>query len=232
MRRFMLLLILIMSLSTMSIGHAVTAKEAPSPYPFLKNPFVTDVDVLIDVGHGGVDSGTLHGNIYEKDINLEIAKLTYKVMREKGFSVLINRMDDYALSDENGWLRGRSRHLKDLAQRSHLANEIHPKAVISLHVNWSRSSKKRGPLVLYQKTEPSKHLAENIQRSLNGLYGTKSEAIHGKPYYLLKHVKVPAVIVEMGFISNPLDREQLMQPRKQKQLAVAIVNGVTDYLKK
>jgi N-acetylmuramoyl-L-alanine amidase len=192
---------------------------------------VTNVDVLIDVGHGGIDSGTLYGSILEKDINLKMAQLTYKLLREKGFTVMVNRMDDYALSEENGWLRARSRHLKDLAQRSQLANEIHPKAMISLHVNWSGNSTKRGPLLLFQKSEASIRLAHSIQQSMNQLYGTDTKPVYGKPYYLLKHVRVPAVIVEMGFISNRLDREQMMQPKKQQQLADSIVNGVVLYLK-
>ncbi|MFD0678838.1 MULTISPECIES: N-acetylmuramoyl-L-alanine amidase family protein [unclassified Paenibacillus] len=231
MRRKMLLIVLILLLGTVSISQVVTAKDVSAPYPVLRNPFVTDVDVLIDVGHGGIDSGTLYGNIYEKDINLEMAQLTYNLLREKGLTVLVNRMNDYALSEENGWLRARSRHLKDLAQRSHLANEIHPKVLISLHVNWSKNSSIRGPLVLFQKTAPSQRLAESIQRSLNNMYGTSTEAVLGKPYFLLKHVHVPAVIVEMGFISNSLDREQMMEPQKQKKLAEAIVTGVTNYLK-
>lgn len=232
MRRFTLLISIVLAFSALSLTCTATAKEAAVPYNTPRNPFVTDTDVLIDVGHGGIDSGTLYGNILEKDINLEMAKLTYKLFREKGLKVLINRVDDYALSEENGWLRARSRHLKDLSQRSHLANEIHPKVLISLHVNWSGNKSKRGPLVLHQKSAPSKQLAESVQQSLNIMYGTSTEPVWGKPYYLLKHVKAPAVIIEMGFISNASDREQMMQPQKQKQLAQAIVKGVTIYLNK
>ncbi|WP_246079184.1 N-acetylmuramoyl-L-alanine amidase family protein [Paenibacillus piri] len=230
MTKFMLSIVLIGSLLFYPVPHTATAKKTDASYPFIKNPIVSDIDVLIDVGHGGVDSGTLHGNILEKDINLKMAQITYKLLKEKGLTAMVNRLDDYALSEENRWLRIRSRHLKDLAQRSHLANEIRPKAMISLHVNWSGKSSKRGPLVLFQNTDSSKQLAEHIQRSLNELYGTSTEAVYGKPYYLLKHVKVPAVIVEMGFISNQADRDQMMQPEKQKQLAEAIVKGVSAYL--
>jgi len=233
MHRALMILIMVVSLGMtvlFQVIPAVYAEEASASYPFFRNPAMSDVDVLIDAGHGGVGSGTLHANIYEKDINLEMARRTYKLLRKKGHTVLVNRTDDYALSDENRWLRSRSRHLKDLAQRSHLANEIHPKVVISLHVNWSRNVNKRGPLVLFQTTGPSKQLAQTIQQSMNNLYGTATEAMPGKPYYLLKHVKVPAVIIEMGFISNPSDREQMMQPEKQEQLAEAITAGVIAYL--
>ncbi|OXM86938.1 N-acetylmuramoyl-L-alanine amidase [Paenibacillus rigui] len=206
----------------------VTASTVPPPVN--RNPILTDVDVLIDVGHGGIDSGTLYGELYEKNINLEMAKLTYSLLSEKGYHVLMNRVEDYALSGENRWFRTRSRHLKDLSQRSHLANEVRPKAVISLHVNWAARSGKRGPVVLHQKSEASKRLAGSLQSSLNELYKTTEAPVYGKTFYLLKHVQVPAVIVEMGFISNPSDREQMTQPQKQKQLAASIAQGVIAFL--
>ncbi|WP_240414405.1 N-acetylmuramoyl-L-alanine amidase family protein [Paenibacillus periandrae] len=216
----------------MTLSCSISGKAASKPYPYMINPFLTNVDVLLDVGHGGIDSGTLHGDVYEKDINLEMGKITYSVLREKGLRVLLNRLDDYALSSENLWFRNRSRHLKDLAQRSHLANEIHPKIVISLHVNWATNSKARGPVVLHQKSEESKQLATSLQRSLNLLYATETAPVYGKTYFLLKHIQVPAVIVEMGFISNAQDREQMMQPQKQRQLADAISAGILAYLQK
>jgi len=195
-----------------------------------KNPIVSNVDVLIDVGHGGIDSGTLYGGLYEKDINLQISRLIYDLLRQKGKVVLMNRMEDYALSGENRWFRSRSRHLKDLAQRSHLANEIRPKAVVSIHVNWSSKSSKRGAIVLHQKSDASKRLAVSLQNSLNQLYGTSGHVTHGKPFYILKHIQVPAVICEMGFISNAQDRAQMTEPQKQQELAQAIANGILNYL--
>jgi N-acetylmuramoyl-L-alanine amidase len=233
-RIMMVLLILIWgvtaSFSKMPTNASAAASANSKPYPYLVNPLLTNVDILIDVGHGGIDSGTLHGNTLEKNINLEMGKLIYKLLKEKGLKVLLNRMDDYALSGENLWYRHRSRHLKDLAQRSHLANEIRPKAVISLHVNWSKNNKVRGAVVLHQSTEASKQLAQYLQQSLNTLYATQTDPNYGKTYFLLKHVQVPAVIIEMGFISNPMDREQMLQPQKQRQLAEAIATGVMAYL--
>lgn len=220
-------ILLLFSVTFLTSNQPLNAK---SDLPASKNPIITNVDVLIDVGHGGIDSGTLYGEIYEKDINLEMARLTYELLRQKGKVVLMNRMEDYALSGENRWFRTRSRHLKDLAQRSHLANEIRPKSVVSLHVNWAAKSGKRGPVVLHQKSEASKLLATSLQTSLNQLYGTSGDVVYGKPFYLLKHIQVPTVIVEMGFISNAQDRAQMTEPKKQQKLAEAIANGIIHYL--
>jgi N-acetylmuramoyl-L-alanine amidase len=143
----------------------------------------------------------------------------------------MNRMDDYALSGENLWQHSRSRHLKDLAQRSHLANEVKPKVMISLHVNSARRTSKRGPLLLHQKSEQSLLLAKSLQDSLNKLYGTHEEPVYGKTYYLLKNTMVPAVIVEMGFITNVEDREMLTRPDSQQKIADKIAEGIQQYKK-
>lgn len=200
------------------------------PQPSSHHPAIYGVDVLIDVGHGGIDSGTVHGTIEEKNINLAIAKKTYDELKRKGFNVMLNRMDDYALSSENEWLRIRSRHKKDLAQRSHLANEVKPRMMLSLHVNSSRSSGTRGPLMLYQKNEKSKQLATLLQQAMNPLYGVTEKPRYGKTYYVLRHTKVPTVIVEMGYLTNPQDREMLTQDKGQHLIAKHIGTGVETFL--
>lgn len=199
------------------------------PEAISDHPAISNVDVIIDVGHGGIDGGTSYGQLLEKNINLAIAEKTYEELRKKGYIVLINRSGDYALSNENLWLKTRSRHLKDLAQRSHLANEIKPKVMISLHVNSARRSSSRGAILLHQKNDQSKQLAKQLQQSLNALYGVHEKPVHGKTYYLLKHSRVPTVIVEMGFITNHQDREMLVHPSSQQAIAESIANGLEQY---
>lgn len=195
------------------------------------HPALSDVDILIDVGHGGIDGGTSHGDILEKDINLAVAKRTYETLRRSGYLVVMNRMNDYALSGENLWLRSSSRHIKDLAQRSHLANEMKPKLLISLHVNSSRHSNTRGALILYQKNDQSKALAAALQSHLNQLYGIPNKPVYGRTYYLLKHTQAPAVIIEMGFMTNASDRAFLTSAAGQQAIAESIAEGVAAYLK-
>jgi N-acetylmuramoyl-L-alanine amidase len=209
-----------------------SAAEPSNSNPHKNNyQMMTHPDILIDVGHGGIDGGTSHGSIVESKINLEIAKLTYAQLTAKGLSMVLNRTGDYALSSENHWLKIPSRHIKDLSQRSSLANEIRPKLMISLHVNSAKRPNQRGPVILHQNNEQSKLLALSLQDSLNKLYGVyDKEPRHGKTYYLLKHSKVPTVIVEMGFITNAYDRQMLTEPRTQQLLAEAIEDGVIEYL--
>ncbi|WP_159881128.1 N-acetylmuramoyl-L-alanine amidase family protein [Paenibacillus puerhi] len=221
----------------LSLPMPAMARTFPQDDPFFlpeiksDHPALSHVDVVIDVGHGGIDGGTSYGTILEKDINLAIAKLTYEQLRKNGYLVLMNRTADYALSGENLWLRSKSRHIKDLAQRAHLANEVDPKLVISLHVNAARRSSSRGALILHQKNERSKALALSLQSSLNDMYGIPNAPIYGRTYYLLKYSKSPAVIVEMGFLTNPEDRELLTSKKGQQAIAARIAEGVASYLK-
>lgn len=187
------------------------------------------IDILIDVGHGGIDGGASHGDILEKDINLAVGKLLYEGLLSDGYQVVINRTGDYALSDDNDWLKSSSRHTRDLAQRRHLAKELRPQVLISLHVNWSRSADAHGPVVLYQHNNQSYMLAGMVQHSLNQLYRTQVKPQVGKTYYLLRHSICPAIIVEMGFISNASDRSRLLNPKERALIAVSIRDAVREY---
>jgi N-acetylmuramoyl-L-alanine amidase len=202
---------------------------APSGDPG-RSAILPQVDVMIDAGHGGIDSGTLHGDLLEKRINLEIAKETYRQLSRRGLHTALNRNDDRALSDDNRWLKIRSRHLRDLAQRKLLADELAPLALVSLHVNWSRDSSERGGLVLYQKNDQSKRLATELQAALNHLYRVEEKPVYGKTYYMLNRTRVPAVIVEMGYISNAADRSWLTSTKKQKEIAAALSTAIERYL--
>ncbi|MEK4731583.1 N-acetylmuramoyl-L-alanine amidase [Paenibacillus sp. FSL L8-0641] len=186
--------------------------------------------VLIDVGHGGVDGGASHKGILEKDINLAIAQKLYLILRSQGYPAVLNRDKDYALSDDNRWLQSKSRHLKDLAQRKSLTEQLPTALVVSLHVNWTKRAEKRGPIVLYQDEGSSYLLAERIQYSLNRLFCMNRKTVYGKPFYLLNKIQHPAVIVETGFISNEQDRAMLSEDRGQKSIAGAIAEGIIAHL--
>lgn len=192
-------------------------------------PHPVSADVLIDVGHGGIDGGAVYGGVMEKDINLMVAQQFYRSLLNKGYKVILNRSGDYALSEENLWLVTPSRHRKDLAQRKHLALQIKPKVFISLHMNVSSRTSKRGPLVIYQANRISYEWAAIMQKHLNHLYGVKEVSRIGKSYYILKQDTCPAMIVEMGFLSNPEDRNWLLSEEGQRKMVQTLVNGVDEY---
>ncbi len=186
--------------------------------------------ILIDAGHGGIDGGTSHGSILEKDITLAISRRLFLLLRSDGFDAILNRTGDYAPSDENRWLRSPSRHMRDLAQRKELAETLPANVVVSIHINWAPSPAKQGPLVLYRQEGRSFLLARSIQDQLNQLYGAQKAPRPGKPFYLLNKITATTVIVEAGFISSPTDREKLCSPKGQEEIAEAIAGGIAAYL--
>ncbi|WP_246188079.1 N-acetylmuramoyl-L-alanine amidase [Paenibacillus tengchongensis] len=235
--RFNQLKVLLVSaaLFTLAAGQAGTAAASPaSPAVSAENKQqMLGHDqriILIDAGHGGIDGGTSHGDILEKDITLAISQRLFLLLRSDGFDAILNRTGDYAPSDENRWLRSKSRHLRDLAQRKELAETLPANVVVSIHINWAKSPSKHGPLVLYRKEGRSYMLAQSIQDQLNLLYDTKENPREGRPFYLLNKITATTVIVEAGFISSPADREKLCRPQGQEELAEAIASGIAAYL--
>ncbi|CAM3785694.1 N-acetylmuramoyl-L-alanine amidase family protein [Marinicrinis lubricantis] len=197
------------------IASSATAAEPNLP--------IFTTDVLIDAGHGGIDGGASYGSILEKDMNLSISKKLYQILVSHGYHPVLHRMEDYALSDDNRWLRT-SRHLKDLAL------ELKPKLMVSLHMNVSSSPAHRGPLVIYpQRNRISYEFASLLQDELNRLYGLKKIARMGSAFYILKQDICPAVIIEMGFISNKQDRQWLLTEDGQRKLAEAIYHAIDEY---
>lgn len=186
-----------------------------------------NADVLIDAGHGGIDGGTQWNEVLEKDINLEISRKLYLLLRSKGIKVILNRTGDYALSDDNRWNVSRSRHKRDLSQRRGLADEIGASILVSIHVNWSRNGS--GPLVIHQDEGRSSLLAGFIQNSLNLQQGKRRLHRVADQFYLLKRVKVPSVIVETAFLNDPHDRAMLTSIPGQNRIAAAIANGIISY---
>lgn len=187
-------------------------------------------EIIIDAGHGGIDGGAHFGDLLEKTINLDVAKKLYDLLKSRQYNVVLNRDGDYALSEENRWLQSKSRHTRDLAQRKQLSVEIPSQVLISLHVNWAKDKTERGPLVLYQRHDQSYMLANQIQDTLNQMQATSTRPRSGNKYYLLKYAQCPAVIVEMGFISNHEDRAMLTDASKQDEIARAVAAGVQNYL--
>ncbi|MEW9669319.1 N-acetylmuramoyl-L-alanine amidase [Ammoniphilus sp. 3BR4] len=185
-------------------------------------------DVVIDVGHGGVDGGTSAHGLLEKDLNLEVGKKLYKRLMEEGYNVGITRIHDYALSNDSR-LHIRSRHLRDLAQRKLIAETLHPKLFISLHMNWSNSRRARGPLVIYQASQKSYSLSQLLQQHLNDLYQVEKKPIRGNAYFLMKHLHMPSVIVELGYLSNSRDLSMVADKKFQERVAETLTHAIGEY---
>ena len=167
--------------------------------------------IVIDPGHGGIDGGTNFGDILEKDINLEVGLNLKELLTDKGARVVMTREIDESLDEYivgNG-----SHHREDLNTRVRIINESKADLFMSIHVNYSKNEERLGPMVLYHtNSEEGRYLAEHMQGYLNDIATYKrmditvNHSVMSGNYYITGNTAMPGIIVEMGFLSNHIDR--------------------------
>lgn len=118
-----------------------------------------------------------------------------------------------------------------LRARLMIADQNNADLLISIHTNHFKAESAHGAVTLYQAHSPqSEQLAAAIQQYLHELLpGRSKPGIIADNFFILRRSKVPAVIVEVGFVSNKEDRELMMSEPGQKNIAQAIVNGIYDF---
>lgn len=188
--------------------------------------------IIVDVGHGGFDSGKVGVNgELEKDINLQIALKLKETLEAKGMPAIMTREDDQGLYDENA----SNKKAQDLQRRCDLINEKKPLMTVSIHQNSYTSPEIKGAQVFYYTTSTeSQKLAETIQKTLIEQIDPKNhrEAKANDSYYLLKKTASTTVIVECGFLSNPEEAKKLSDEGYQQEMAEAVCLGIFRYLGK
>ena len=184
--------------------------------------------VVIDPSHGGIDGGTSRGNL-RKGCQSRMGHILRKVLERHQYQVIMTRTDD---SDVTEFVPpGGSRYQRDLKGRVKLVGRVQPCSLISIHVNWHRDTWRRGAIVYYQEGEISgRLLAELIQKELNLLQETQRQA-RSANFYVLRNTNTPAVLVELGFISNPDDQKRMLDDIWLTRQAEAIRAGLEAFLK-
>lgn len=184
--------------------------------------------IYIDVGHGGADPGTIYKDIYEKDINLEICKKLQKKLESLGAIVYMTRYGDYDLSNNYAVSRKKS----DLNNRAKIINNSKADIYISIHLNSISSSAWSGAQVFYDDVnDENKKIAELMQKQLKKDLKTKRKVKELTNMLLNRKVKIPGVLIEVGFLSNPNDRYLLQKKNHQKKVVESITAGVLKYFK-
>ena len=187
-----------------------------------------DTIIMVDPGHGGRDSGTYYGEIYEKDINLEISKALEEELTKNGAIVYMTRTRDIDLSSIYDSAKKRG----DLYRRLLKIKETKSDLYISIHINWYQNTSMKGAEVLYNSiNENNEKLAKSIMKEFKTDLGS-TRTIKTTDLYMYRNTTTPGVLVECGYLSNPTERTLLQQENYQKKLATSITNGIINYLKK
>lgn len=185
--------------------------------------------ILIDAGHGGIDPGGNRPGVKEKDLNLALALQLKTVLHASGAKVVLSREADEDLSGKCDNARIKSRYRRDLAARLEMAEESDADIFISIHANTSSNKQRRGVETFYDGKSPSgKALADAIHTQL--LKVTQS-APQTEPadFFVLRRNKVPASLIEIGYITNPQEKTLLQSQEHRHKLAEAITQGIIDY---
>ncbi len=171
--------------------------------------------IVIDPGHGGSDCGAMRNGIYEKDITLDVSKRVVSLLEKKGYVVKMTRTNDKYVS---------------LQDRVTISEEFKPDIFVSIHVNSSNSDSPTGLETHYYKDNSLK-LAKNIHAAMLNNINSKDRGLFKSRFYVINHTTAPAVLVEIGFISSPVERAQLVSESRKQATAKAIAEGIYEYFK-
>ncbi|MDC2975760.1 N-acetylmuramoyl-L-alanine amidase [Prochlorococcus sp. AH-736-D23] len=192
-------------------------------YDYLKLPAVKQNKflVIIDPGHGGTDPGAVGiRGIRETDVVLEVSKILKKLLSEKGVKVFLTRKNEVDL---------------DLPPRVSFANKMDADIFVSIHANASRGKRKdiNGLETFYYRGWKGRLLAKKIQKQILRVSpGSPDRGVKQGRFYVIKNTRMPAVLVEIGFLTGRLDSRRLKQPTHRKRIAYAIAKGILEYLSK
>ena len=189
--------------------------------------------VLVDAGHGGYDGGARcrDSGVWEKEINLAVAREVEKALVSRGARVVMTRTEDTDLCTEDR-PANLTKKRQDMQNRIALAKENGVGMVLSIHMNEYRVRSESGPQVFYRASVDSgRLLAGCIQEALiTHLQPQKQRAAMAGDYFILQ-LEAPSVLVECGFISNPAEEKLLLDAAYQAKIAQAVASGVEEYVR-
>ena len=222
------------ALAVILIGyHAIFLEHPKSAIPAMALPLENKV-IVLDAGHGGFDAGASTGTgenfLAEKEINLDVALFLRDYLEQSGAKVLLTRTEDE--STEDATAKGKAAKKSDLQNRKSLGADNHADAFISIHMNRFSDPKVHGTQVFYGATpESGKRLGESIQQGFAEILGEESSRMIKKAdgIFILNDTKIPSVLVECGFLSNPQEAELLRQKDYRKKLAYGIYVGLARF---
>lgn len=183
--------------------------------------------IVIDAGHGGKDEGaqTLEGpKLFEKNMALSTAHLLNNYLKGFGYQTVMTRTDDTFIP---------------LKERSKFANDKNSNLFISVHYNGAESSQAKGVEVYFYKggsdegrVKKSRLLAETVLDNIIANTQAQSRGIKHGNFSVIRETKMPAILVEGGFMTNAGEASKIREVAYMKKIAWGIAEGVRQYLRK
>ncbi|MGG1611248.1 N-acetylmuramoyl-L-alanine amidase CwlD [Paenibacillus sp. FSL K6-2441] len=218
-------------LAAVILGLAFYRVPAQKAWNYWSLPLAGQV-IALDAGHGGPDGGaSSKQGLIEKDINLAVSLYLRDYLQQAGAVVVMTREEDkdLAAADTKGYSK---RKTEDLMTRVRFIEEQQADLLVSIHMNSIPSPRWRGAQTFYYPNHADNaNLAALVQEELRrNLENTDRVANRSdKKVYLLEAMKIPAVLVEVGFLSNPEEAGLLGTESYQRKVAASIYQGILRY---
>ena len=181
--------------------------------------------ITLDAGHGGSDPGAIGSDgTKEKNITLAITKMVKEILEQKGAKVYMTRTTDVDVFGPN------ASDAEELQARVNVGEKYNSDMFVSLHINSSVNKNVGGfSTYYYPKTDNDLRLAKNIQNKLAANFGVDDLGVRQANFYVIKRISMPAVLVEMCFISNEKELTLMKGQWFQKKTARLIAEGIEKY---
>lgn len=188
---------------------------------------LTGHSIVIDPGHGGIDSGASRNNVIEKEITLAISKKLADVLQSHGAIVTFTRD-----SDIDYYTRGKGGKRKDLLTRISMMGSSGAEMFISVHCNAYSDASLSGSQVFYSPNfAQNKLLAERLQQALVDFPpGNKRQVKEDKHILILNDTKMPGVLIETGYLTNHKEAVLLSDNTYQQKLVEQIAKGLAYHI--
>lgn len=183
--------------------------------------------ICIDAGHGGSDSGCIHGasGLMEKEVTLDVSLKLAEILRARGWRVIMTREDDRDVTYAG------SSNTEELQARADLANQNNADIFVSIHCNAARSASAEGTST-HVYTHSDRALANCIHPHLLKATGRFDRGIHQDRFYVLAHTVMPSVLIETAFLTNGSEAKLLSSDEYRLRIAEGLADGVCDYAEK
>lgn len=176
--------------------------------------------ICIDPGHGGDDPGAVNGEYKESDIVLDIAKNARNILElENNFAVLLTRSHDWQ---------------PEFSRRVGLANQLEADIFVSIHVNSFSGPHANGiETFCFPGSSSGRKLANNIQKILiENLQRNDRGVKENRKFHVLRKTSMPAILTEIGFLSNATEKKLLSEKEFRFLAAESIATGIEKYFEK
>jgi N-acetylmuramoyl-L-alanine amidase len=188
------------------------SSQPPSQQPRASNGRII---VVIDPGHGGKDSGAIGiGGLQEKNVILPIGQQVAAILEKYGVQAVLTRTSDYFV---------------DLAPRVTMTQRLNADLFVSIHANSIDNRPDVNGLEVYYY-DSGLGLAQTIQKNILHNIDEHNRGVRRARFYVLRNNSLPAVLVETGFVTGAEDAPRLASPAYQHQMAVAIAQGILQYI--